>query len=94
MPENCKINTQKRDKEAKTCMEVPSRKMTRLEHARQNMFKSLTNSVNKNLSEFVLLNKKETFKKLNRKTLGKIKEFQNHNFFCLSVLVLYNLRYL
>ena len=76
MPENCKINTQKRDKEAKTCMEVPSRKMTRLEHARQNMFKSLTNFVNQNLPEFVLLNKKETFEKLSQKTLGKIKNFK------------------
>ena len=81
MPENCKINTQKRDKEAKTCMEVPSRKMTRLEHARQNMFKSLTNFVNQNLSEFVLLNKRKTIRKLSRKTLGKVKPFQNTFFF-------------
>ena len=81
MPKNCKRNTQTRDKDAKSCVKVPSRKMTRLENARQNIFKSLTNSVNQNLPEFVLLNKKEALKNLSRKTLGKIKEFQNYNNF-------------
>ena len=45
-------------------MKVPSRKMTRLKHARQLIFKSLTNSVNQNCNEFKILNKKETFEKL------------------------------
>ena len=81
MPKNCERKTQTRDKDAKSCIKVPSRKMTRLENARQKIFKSLTNSVNQNLPEFVLLCKKETFKKLSRKTLGKIKEFQSLFFF-------------
>ena len=81
MPKNCKRKTQKRDKDAKSYVEVPSRKMTRLGNERQNIFKSLTNSVNQNLPEFVLLSKKEAVKKLSRKTLGKIKEFQSLFFF-------------
>ena len=81
MPKNCKRNTQKRDIDAKSCIKDPNRKMTRLKHTRQNMFKSLTNSVNQNLPEFVLLSKKETFKKLSRKTLGKIKEYQSLFYF-------------
>ena len=71
MPKNCKRNTQKRDIDAKSCIKDPSRKITRFEHARQNIFKSLTNAVNKNLSEFILLNKRKTFEKLSRETLGK-----------------------
>ena len=76
MSKNCKRNTQTRDKDAKSCVKVPSRKRIRLKNARQNIFKSLTNSVNQNLPEFVLLNKKETFEKLSQKTLGKIKNFK------------------
>ena len=44
-------------------MKVPSRKMTRLEHTRQNTFKSLTNSVNKNSPDFVIMNKQGTYQK-------------------------------
>ena len=54
--------------------------MTRLEHARQKAFKSLTNSVNNNCSEFVILNKQETYKKLNRNELDKIKDFWKQGF--------------
>ena len=80
MPKNPKRNEQKRAKKAKSCMKVPSRKMTRLEHVRQNTFKSLTNSVNNNCSEFVILNKQETYKKLNRNELDKIKDFWKQGF--------------
>ena len=80
MPKNPKRNKQERAKEAKSCMKVPSRKMTRLEHARQKIFKSLTNSVKQNCSEFVILNKQETYKKLNRNELDKIKDFWKQGF--------------
>ena len=55
--------------------------MTRLEHVRQNIFKSLTNSDNKNCSEFVMFNRKATFEKLDRKLLNKIKDFAKKRFF-------------
>ena len=80
MPKNLKRNKQERAKEAKSCMKVPSRKMTRLEHARQKIFKSLTNSVKQNCSEFVFLNKQETYKKLDRNELNKIRDFWKQGF--------------
>ena len=80
MPKNPKRNKQERAKEAKSWMKVPSRKMTRLEHARQKIFKSLTNSVKQNCSEFVFLNKQETYKKLDRNELDKIRDFWKQGF--------------
>ena len=80
MPKDLKRNKHQRAKEAKSCMKVPSRKMTRLEHARQNIFKSLKNSVNQNWPEFVILNKQETFQKLDRNVLDKIKDFMKKVF--------------
>ena len=80
MPKSLKRNQQERSKEAKSCMEVPSRKIRRLEHAKQNIFKSLTNTVNQNCPEFVKLNKKATFEKLDRKMLGKIEGSENEGF--------------
>ena len=94
MPKSLKRNQQERSKEAKGCMKVPSRKMTRLKHARQNTFKSLISSVNNNCSEFVMLNKRETFEKLNRKVLDKIKDFEKQGFYFSIFLVLYFLWYL
>ena len=81
MPKNRKRNTQKRAKEAKSFMEVPSRKITRLEHARRNIFKSLTNPVIQDCPEFVVLNKKAIYEKFERKILEKIKGFGNQGFF-------------
>ena len=81
MPKNFKRNEQKRAEEAKSCMKVPSRKMIRLENATQNKFKSLTNSVIQNCSEFVMLNKQETFQKLDRNALDKIKDFGTKGFY-------------
>ena len=75
MPKNLIRNSQKRAKEAKSWMKVPSRKMTRLEHARQNIFKSLTIPVNKNSTEIIMMNKRATFEKFDRKTSDKIKDF-------------------
>ena len=80
MPKNPKRKKQERAIEAKSCMKVPSRKMTTLEHARQKIFKSLTNSVKQNCSEFVILNKQETYKKLDRNELDKIKGFWKQGF--------------
>ena len=80
MPKNLIRNSQKRAKEAKSWMKVPSRKMTRLEHARQKIFKSLTKTVNQNCSEFVILNKQEVFQKFDRNALDKIKNFWNQGF--------------
>ena len=89
MPKSFKINKQQRAKEAKSCMKVPSRKMTRLEHARQKTFKSFKNSVNQNCPEFVILNKQEAFKKLDGNVLDKIKDFekQGFHFVCLKFLL-------
>ena len=81
MPKSLKRNQQERSKEAKSCMEVPSRKIRRLEHAKQNIFKSLTNTVNQNCPEFVILNKQETFQKLDRNVIDKIKDFRKQGFY-------------
>ena len=80
MQKSLKRNQQERSKEAKGCMNVPSRKMTRLEHARQKIFKSLTKTVNQNCSEFVILNKQEVFQKFDRNALDKIKNIWNQGF--------------
>ena len=88
MPKSLKRNKQQRAKDAKSFMKVPSRKMTRLEHARQNVFKSLTNTVNQNCSEFVILNKKENFEKLYRNAFHKIKDLWKLGFFFI-ILVLF-----
>ena len=45
-------------------MKVPNTKMTRLEHAKQNVFKSQLNSVNQNCHKFVMLNKRQLCEKL------------------------------
>ena len=87
MPKNRKRNTQKRAKEAKSFMEVPSRKITRLEHARQNISKLLTNTFKQNCPEFVMLNKKETVEKLSRKMLIKIKDFRKQGFYFYFLLI-------
>ena len=87
MPKNFERNPQKVAKES--CIKVPSRKKTRLEHAGHNIFESLTNSVNQNSPEFVMFNKKETFKKLNRKVLDKLDDFGNQGYsFYLVPLIL------
>ena len=82
MSKNLKINTLKRAKEPKSCLKVQSSKMAKLEHATQNVLKSITSSVNQNCSEFVLLNKKETIKRLDRRMLDKTKEFDTQGFSC------------
>ena len=66
MSKNFKRNTQKQAKEAKSCIKVSSRNITRPKHAKQNVLKSLTNAVNQNCSQFVMLNKTETFKNLHK----------------------------
>ena len=80
MPKKLKRSKQERAKEAKSWIKVPSRKMTRFEHARQKIFKSLTKTVNQNCSEFVILNKQEVFQKFDRNALDKIKNFWNQGF--------------
>ena len=95
MPTSHKRNKQKRAKEAKSCMKVPSRKITRLEHARQNTFKLLTNPVNQNCSEFVILNKQEFLQKIDSYALSKIKNFgkQGICFYFFIILVPFILCY-
>ena len=61
-------------------MKTTSRKTPTLTHARQNIFKSLTNSVNQNCPKFVMLNKRETFEELNIKVLDKFKDFRNQGY--------------
>ena len=81
---------QQRAKEAKRYMKVPIRKVARLEHVRQNVFKSPTNTVNQNCPEFVILNKQKTFHKLDRNVLDKIKYFRKKGFyFCFSMFLFY-----
>ena len=63
--------------DAESCILVPSRKMTRLEHARQSILKLLTKPVNQNCPEFVMLNKKAIFEKVDGKMLNNIKGFGN-----------------
>ena len=87
MPKNRKRNT--RAKEAKSFIKVPVRKTTTLEHARQYIFKSLTNYVNQNCPDFVMLNKKNTFEKVNGKMLDKFTDFGNQGYsFYLVPLIL------
>ena len=87
MSKNLKRNIQKRSEELKSNMEVPNRNMTRLEHARHNVFTSLTNSVKQNCHEFVILNKREIFEKLDRQMLNKIKDFETQGFGCFLMLL-------
>ena len=77
MPKKRKRNTQKRAKKAKSSIQVPNRRTSTLEHAIQSIFKSITNSVNQNFSEFVMLNKRKTFEKLNSQMVDKFKDFKN-----------------
>ena len=81
MPKHLKRNKQQRAKEAQSCIKVSSRKMTRLEHSRQKIFKSLTNPDNQKCSEFVMFNKNATFEKLDKKLLTKIKDFAKKGFY-------------
>ena len=60
--------------------------MSRLEHARQNIIKSLTISVNQNCPEFVTLNKKEAIKRIDRRILDNIKDFETQGFSCFLML--------
>lgn len=89
MPKKRKRNTKKRAKKAKSFIEVPSRKTSTLEHAIQSIFKSLTNSVNQNYPEYVMLNKRKTFEKLNSKMVYKFKDIRNQGYnFDLIILIL------
>ena len=85
MPKNLKRNTQKLANEAKSCMKLPSRKITRLEHARRNIFKLLTNPVNQSCHEFVMLNKKAVFEKLDIKVFDKVVK-KGFLFYCLNFI--------
>ena len=87
MLKNRKRNMQKQANKASSCMKVPTRKMTRLEHARQNIFKSLTNPVNQICSEFVILNKKKILEKLIGKVFKNLKDFGKQG--CLFFNILY-----
>ena len=88
MPKILKRNTQKLAKEAKSCMKQPSRKKTRLEHARRNIFELLTNHFNQSSPEFVMLNKKATFEKLDIKVFDKVVK-KGFLFCCLDFIFLY-----
>ena len=77
---NMKRNTQNKSNEAKSCLEELSKKKTRLEHVRQNMLRLLTNPVNLNCPEFVMLNKKAAFDKLNGIMFDKLKDFGKQGF--------------
>ena len=91
MSKNLKIITQKRAKEAKSCMKLPRRKMKILEHDGQNLFKTLTNTVKQNCPEFVMLSKRETFENLDRKMLGKVRNFGTQGFDCFFFVLLFRL---
>ena len=78
MRKKLKRNKQKRAEDAKSFIKLP---MTRLEHTRLNVFKSLTNTDSQNFPEFVMMNKKEFFEQLDRKMLDKIKDFASLGFF-------------
>ena len=77
---NMKRNTQNKSNEAKSCLEELSKKKTRLEHVRQNMLRLLTNPVNLNCPEFVTLNKKAAFEKLDGNVFDKLKDFGKQGF--------------
>ena len=89
MSKTLKNNTLKRAKEAESCKEEPSRMKTRLEHARQSIFNSLTNPDNQNCPEFDILIKKATFKILNEKVFDNIKDYrkQGYIFLCLNIYI-------
>ena len=89
MSKDLKRNMLKPAIEAKSCMKVPSKKTTRLKYTGQNIFKLLTNPSNQNCTEFVMLNKKVIFEKLNRKVFDKVKDFGKQGFLFLSLNVLY-----
>ena len=88
MPKKRKRNTQKRAKKAKSFIEVPNRKTSALEHAIQSIFKLVTNSVNQNFPEFVMLNNRKTFEILNSKMVDKFKDFKNQGYIFFLILLI------
>ena len=80
MPKRRQRNTQKRAGEFNSIKKTISRKIPTLTHAKQNVFKLLTSSVNENSLEFVMLNKRKTFEELNTKMLDKFKDFRNQGY--------------
>ena len=89
MTKKLKRSSQKRTEKAKSCLEEPSVKAQKLKHTRQNIIDSLKIPVNQNCPEFVSLNKKATFEKLNGKVFDKLKEFgrQSFLFLCLNLFI-------
>ena len=96
MTKSLKRFQQRRVIGAKRYKKAPNRKLTRLEHARQNVIKSVTNTANQNYPKFVIVNKRETFQKLERNALDNVKDFgkQGFYFYYLIVLVSFILWYL
>ena len=86
MSKNLKRN---RAEEAKSCLEEQSSTTTGLKHAKKYILKSLTNTVNQNCPEFVMLSKKATFEKLNEKLFDKIKDFGEQGFLLFSLVAFY-----
>ena len=82
MTKDLKRSMQKQGRDGKSLIKVANRKKIRHEHASQNILKSLTKIVNQNCHEFVMLNKKATFKNLDRKLLEKMKDITNQGFIC------------
>ena len=78
MSQSLKRQTQKQAEEAKSCMKVQNRK--EIEYNRHTVFKSQTKPKKNNCKNFVILNKRKTFEKLNRKMFGNIQEFGNQGF--------------
>ena len=83
-----KISKQ-RANNGKTCIKKPERNVTRLESVKQNMFKSLVNPENQNIPDFVLLNKKIFFDKIDRKLVNGIQVLGKKGFTCFLFFILH-----
>ena len=83
MSKNFQNISRKRAIDGKTCIQDPDRKVTKLECVKQNMFKSLVNPENQNIPDFVLLNKKKIFDKIERKIIDDIQVLRIKGFACL-----------
>ena len=81
MTKSLKRYQQRRFNGAKRYKKVPNRKLTRLEHARQNVTKSVTNTDNQNYPKFVIANKQETVEKLERNAYDKVKDVWKQGFY-------------
>ena len=83
--------SRKRANDGKISIKIFDKRVTRLEYVKQNMFKSLVETENQNIPDFVLLNKETNIYQIEKKVVEDIQDLGVKGFTCLLFSIVLNL---